>query len=98
MLQQVDFMVGDTVRVHQRIQDTDAKGNPRTRTQVFEGIVLALKGRGENRSFTVRKAVGDVAVERIWPVASPNLEKVEVKGKPKSRARHARITTLRQLQ
>jgi large subunit ribosomal protein L19 len=95
MLQQIDFNVGDTVRVHQKIQETDAKGNPRARIQIFEGTVLAIKGRAENRSFTVRKLVGDVAVERIWPVASPNVEKVTLKAHPKHRVKRAKLYNLR---
>jgi large subunit ribosomal protein L19 len=95
MIQQIDFKVGDVVRVHQKIQETDAKGNPRSRIQIFEGTVLSIKGREENKSFTVRKLVGDVAVERIWPVASPNIEKVTLKAHPKHRVRKAKLYNLR---
>lgn len=90
MLQQINFAPGDIVRVHQKIQEGD-----KTRIQVFEGTVLGIRGRGENKTFTVRKLVGDVAVERIWPVESPNIEKVEVKEKPKSRIRQAKVNYLR---
>lgn len=72
----VTFVPGDIVRVFQKIQEGD-----KTRIQVFEGTVLHLKGRGENKSFAVQKMVGDVAVERIWPINSPLLDKVVVKGK-----------------
>jgi len=95
MIQQIDFSVGDVVRVHQKIQETDAKGKPRARIQIFEGTVLSIKGRDENKSFTVRKTVGDIAVERIWPVFSPNIEKVELKAKPKHRVRKAKLFNLR---
>ncbi|MBP9719183.1 MAG: 50S ribosomal protein L19 [Candidatus Levybacteria bacterium] len=95
MIQQIDFNVGDVVRVHTKIQETDAKGNPRARVQIFEGTVLSIKGRDENKSFTVRKMVGDVAVERIWPVFSPNVEKVTLKAKPKHRVRKAKLYNLR---
>lgn len=73
----VNFVVGDIVRVFQKIQEGD-----KTRIQVFEGTVLQFHGRGENKSFAVQKMVGEVAVERIWPVNSPLLDKVVVKGKP----------------
>lgn len=95
MIAQIDFSVGDVVQVHQKIQETDAKGNPKARIQIFEGTVLAIKGREENKSFTVRKMVGDIAVERIWPIASPNIEKVTLKAHPKHRVRRAKLYNLR---
>lgn len=85
------FVPGDVVRVHQRITE-DSK----TRIQVFEGIVLGVKGRGENKSFTVKKVVGDIAVERIWPLVSPNIEKVEVKAHAKKRVKKAKLYHLQQ--
>ncbi len=95
MLQQVEFAPGDLIRVHQKITEPDSKGNVKTRIQVFEGTVLAFKGRGDNRMFTVRKLVGDIAVERIWPVRSLNIEKVEIKAHPKNRVRRAKLYFLR---
>jgi large subunit ribosomal protein L19 len=89
-LQTIDFIPGDTVRVHQKIQEQD-----KTRIQVFEGMVLQIKGRGDNKSFTVRKLVGDVAVERIWPIMSPNIEKVEVKAHSKKKIRRAKLYYVR---
>lgn len=90
MLQSIDFAPGDIVRVHQRITEED-KGKVKTRIQVFEGTVLGIKGRGENKSFMVRKVVGDISVERIWPVQSPNIEKVEVKAHSKKKVRRAKL-------
>ncbi|MBI3070057.1 MAG: 50S ribosomal protein L19 [Candidatus Levybacteria bacterium] len=90
MIQTINFAPGDIVRVHQKITEAD-----KTRTQVFEGTVLAIKGRGENKMFTVRKVVGDVAVERIWPANSPNIEKVDLKSHPKRRIRRAKLYYLR---
>lgn len=90
MIAQIDFAPGDTIRVSQKIREDE-----KTRIQVFEGVVLGIKGRGENKSFTVRKMVGDVAVERIWPVKSPNIEKVVVKEKPKKKIRHSKLYFLR---
>lgn len=74
------------MRVFQKIQEDD-----KTRTQVFEGLVIQIRGRGNNKSFTVRKHVGEITVERIWPVYSPLIEKVVVKAKPKRRLRHAKV-------
>lgn len=66
--------VGDTIVVSQKIVEED-----KTRTQAFEGVVIAIKGRQMNKSFTVRKiASAGIGVERIWPVASPSITKVEV--------------------
>lgn len=90
MLQTIDFSPGDTIRVYQKIKEGD-----KTRTQMFEGVVLAIRGRGENKSFTVRKIVGDVAVERIWPVKSVNIEKVVLKEKAKKRVKRSKLYYLR---
>lgn len=90
MIKSITFSPGDIVKVYQKIKE-DAK----TRTQIFEGVVLSIRGRGENKSFTVRKLVGDIAVERIWPAFSPNIEKVEVKGHIKQKVRRAKLYYLR---
>lgn len=90
MIKSVDFKPGDIVRVHQKIKEGE-----KTRIQVFEGVVLSMKGTNGNRMFTVRKVVGDVAIERIFPVGSPNIEKVEVKGKIKEKVRRAKLYFLR---
>ncbi len=74
-----DMAIGDTVRVHQKIRDIDAKGKERERVQIFEGIVIARKhGNGIEGTFTVRKiGAGGVGVERVFPIHSPNLVKIE---------------------
>ena len=90
MLTIIDFVVGDTVRVFQKITEGE-----KTRTQIFEGVVLQIKGRGENKSYTVRKTVGDVSVERIWHVGNPNVDKVDFKAKPKLKVRRAKLNHLK---
>lgn len=90
MISTIDFKPGDVVRVHQKIQEGD-----KSRIQVFQGTVLQIRGRGENKSFTVRKEVAGVGVEKIWQVDSPNIDKVEIKEGPKHRPRRARLTYLR---
>lgn len=90
MLTTIDFRVGDTVKVHTKIIEGE-----KTRTQIFEGTVLQIKGRGENKSYTVRKMVGDVSVERIWHVGNPNVDKVVFKEKPKEKARRAKLNYLK---
>ena len=65
---------GDTVRVHQKIQEGD-----KSRIQVFEGMIIARKhGDEAGGTFTARKVVDGVGVERIFPMYSPNIEKIEV--------------------
>ena len=90
MLQQITFAPGDIVRVHQKIKEGE-----KTRIQVFQGTVLGIRGRGVNKSFTVLKMVGGISVERIWPVSSPNIEKVEIKEKSKKKIRRAKLTYLK---
>jgi large subunit ribosomal protein L19 len=90
MIQQIDFQPGDTIQVFQKISEGE-----KTRTQMFEGIVLSIRGRGDNKSFTVRKTVGSVAVERIWQAGSPLIEQIKLKTKPKKRVRHAKLYHLR---
>jgi large subunit ribosomal protein L19 len=69
--------VGDLVRIHQKIYEDD-----KTRIQIFEGTVLAIKNRQENAMLMVRKMSEDkVAVERIYPLNSPHIDKIEVKKK-----------------
>lgn len=75
------FCVGDTIKVYQTIKEGEKE-----RQQVFEGIVIKIKGSKENKSFCARKiAIGGIGVERIWPVQSPWIKKLEVvkKGKVK---------------
>ena len=85
-----DFGAGDTVRVHVRVVEGE-----KARTQVFEGVVLQRRGGGIHETFTVRKiAVGGVGVERIFPVHSPRVAKVERLRQGK--VRRARITYLRE--
>jgi len=68
------FRVGDTVRVWYRIIEGD-----KTRSQPFEGIVISKKGSGVSKTFTVRRIGADnVGVERIFPLFSPNLDKVDI--------------------
>jgi large subunit ribosomal protein L19 len=67
------FEAGDTVRVHVRVTE-----GTRTRLQAYEGVVIARKGGGLNESFTVRKISYGEGVERVFPVYSPMVEKVEV--------------------
>jgi large subunit ribosomal protein L19 len=67
------FKVGDGVRVHTKVREGDKE-----RVQVFSGIVIARKGHGIHESFTVRRISYGEGVERVFPVNSPNIEKIEI--------------------
>jgi large subunit ribosomal protein L19 len=83
---------GDTVRVHTKIKEGDKE-----RIQIFEGVVMAYrKGTPGSSTFTVRKVSYGVGVERIFPVHSPRIDKVEVLGH--GEVRRARLFYLRDLQ
>ena len=90
MLQSITFAPGDIVKVHQKIQEGE-----KTRIQVFKGVVIQIRGRGENKMFTVQKMVGQISVERIWPINSPMIEKVEIDEKPRKRIRRAKLNYLK---
>ena len=85
----IGIRAGDTVKVHQRIQD---KG--KTRIQIFEGIVLARKhGNEPGATFTVRKMASGVGVEKIFPLYSPNIDKIEIV--KRSKVRRAKLYFIR---
>ena len=67
------FNIGDTVKVHTRVKEGD-----KTRIQIFTGVVIAKKGSGINSNFTVRRISYGEGVERIFPLHSPNIAKIEV--------------------
>jgi large subunit ribosomal protein L19 len=82
------FSVGDSVRVHTRVVEGDKE-----RVQIFSGIVIGRKGRGLNETFTVRRISYGEGVERVFPLHSPRIAKVEVE--QQGRARRARLNYLR---
>jgi len=84
------FNTGDTITVYYKIKE----GN-KERIQHFKGVVLQRKGNGTTETFTIRKMSGGIGVERIFPLNSPTLEKIEVNKKGK--VRRAKIFYLRKL-
>lgn len=85
-----EFRAGDTVRVHLRIREGDKE-----RIQVYEGVVIGRSGSGTEETFTVRKVSYGVGVERIFPVHSPRIEKIELAAI--GRVRRAKLYYLRNL-
>lgn len=85
-----DFGAGDTVTVHYKIKE----GN-KERIQQFRGVVIQTKGHGNTKTFTVRKMSGNIGVERIIPMSSPLIDKVEVNKHGK--VRRSRIYYFREL-
>lgn len=84
--------VGDTVRVHTKVVE-----GAKSRVQVFEGILISLRGRSENKTFTVRKiGAGGIGVERTWPLDSRSIAKIEVKKKA-GKIRRSKLYYLRDL-
>jgi large subunit ribosomal protein L19 len=82
------FSVGDSVRVHTKVVEGDKE-----RIQVFAGVVIGRRGRGLNETFTVRRISYGEGVERVFPIHSPRVEKVEVERK--GEVRRAKLTYLR---
>lgn len=80
---------GETVRVHVKVVEGEKE-----RTQIFEGIVIGMSGSGSRAMFTVRKVSYGVGVERIFPIHSPRIDKVEVVAR--GRVRRAKLYYLRE--
>lgn len=85
------FRPGDSVRVHAKVVE-----GTRERIQIFEGVVIARKGQGISETYTVRKISNGVGVERIFPIHTPRVEKIEVTRYGK--VRRAKLYYLRALQ
>ncbi|MCK4699190.1 MAG: 50S ribosomal protein L19, partial [Bacteroidales bacterium] len=85
-----DYNAGDTITVHYKI----IEGN-KERIQQFRGVVIQKKGTGHTATFTVRKMSGNIGVERIFPVGSPFIDKIEINKRGK--VRRAKIFYLRKL-
>jgi large subunit ribosomal protein L19 len=85
-----EFRAGDTLRVHVKVSEGDKQ-----RIQVYQGVVIGRRGTGTGESFTVRKMSGGIGVERVFPIHSPILDKIEVIRR--GRVRRAKLYYLRGL-
>lgn len=85
-----DFKAGDTVKVHAKVKEGDKE-----RVQIYEGVVIARKGHGIESTFTVRKISYGIGVERVFPIHSPMIDKIEIAGRGK--VRRAKLYYLRDL-
>ncbi|HEX2385642.1 MAG TPA: 50S ribosomal protein L19 [Candidatus Binatia bacterium] len=85
----IELHPGETVRVHVKVVEGEKE-----RTQIFEGIVIRLSGKGNRANFTVRKISYGIGVERIFPFHSPRVEKIEVVSRGK--VRRAKLYYLRE--
>src|SRR5438874_13629478 len=81
------FAVGDSVRVHTKVVEGDKE-----RIQIFSGVVIGRRGRGLNEMFTVRRISYGEGVERVFPIHSPRVDKVEVERK--GSVRRAKLTKI----
>ena len=88
--EQPSFRAGDTVKVHVRVVE-----GQKERIQIFEGVVITRRGGGTRETFTVRKMSGGIGVERIFPLHSPTLDKIEVTRRGK--VRRSRLYYMRKL-
>ena len=86
-----DFRAGDTVRVHVKVVE-----GSKERIQVFQGVVIGRKGGGIRETFNVRKVSGGVGVERLFPLHSPSIDRIEVVRR--GHVRRAKLYYLRNLQ
>jgi len=84
------FAPGDTIKVHVKVKEGDKE-----RIQVFQGLVISRKGGGTRSMFTVRKISGGIGVERMFPLYSPTIDKIEVERH--GRVRRAKLYYLRNL-
>ena len=86
----INICVGDRILVKQIVKEDE-----KSRIQIFDGLLIGIRGRGDNKSFVVRKiAVGNIGVERIIPLNSPNLDSIEVKSR--GLVRRSKLTYLRE--
>ncbi|OGK20077.1 50S ribosomal protein L19 [Candidatus Roizmanbacteria bacterium RIFCSPHIGHO2_02_FULL_37_13b] len=91
IVKDVECKIGDTIKVHYSFKEGD-----KFKKQIFQGILIAIKGKGNNRMITVRKLSHDnLGVERIYPIISPNIEKISID--KHANVRRSKLYYIRQL-
>jgi len=91
LFEKTEFGVGDEVKVYLKVKDAD-----KTRNQIFQGIVIGIKGSGTGKSFTVRKVGAQkVGIEMIFPLNTPSLEKIEIVRAGLPGVKHAKLYYIR---
>jgi len=94
---EIEFGVGDVVTVHQRVTEPGKNDEKKSRIQIFEGVVIKIKGSGMGKSFTVRRiGAQNIGVEQIFPIAAPSVEKIEVSKTGKKGTRRAKLYYIRE--
>ena len=89
--QDIEYSVGDTIKINYKIKEKDKE-----RLQAFDGILLAVRGRGDTKSIIVSKSASDgVRVERIFPITSPWIESIKKLRSPKTKIRRSKLYFLR---
>lgn len=89
--QDVEYSVGDTLKINYKIKEKDKE-----RIQAFDGILLAIKGRGDTKSIIIQKSAADgVIVERIFQITSPWIESIKRLRSPKTKIRRSKLYFLR---
>ncbi|PIU73310.1 50S ribosomal protein L19 [Candidatus Shapirobacteria bacterium CG06_land_8_20_14_3_00_40_12] len=87
----LEFGIGDTVKVNYKIREKDKE-----RVQAFDGVILAIKGQGDSKTFLVAKNATDgIRVERIFPISSPWIDSIKKIRSPKTKIRRAKLYFLR---
>lgn len=91
IFQDQEFTVGDSIKVNYKIKEKDKE-----RLQAFDGILMAIRGKGDVKSFIVQKSASDsVKVERIFPLSSPWIESIKKMRTPKTKIRRSKLYYLR---
>ena len=89
---EITFGVGDKVKVYQKLKEGD-----KSRTQIFEGTVIGIKGNGENKTFKVRRmGAAQIGIERIFPLFSPTIERIQVLKSGVAGIRRAKLYYIRE--
>lgn len=94
IFKETSFGVGDTIKVHQKVTEVDQSSNEakKTRTQIFQGMVIDIRGKDMGKTFVVRRiGTQNIGIEQIFPFSSPLLEKIEVVREGKRGVRHAKL-------